>query len=142
MRSRSLGSLQRTEYFKELFVPLNSIIQIVIFPETPSKIEAVNIKKIQELTTVQDVSEKGWFFVSTSYDKIDARFLFGGEKNVSADELIMKVKPETSSNEQFSVEDIRVGDQNDEGQYAILAIIIVAAIGAALFYLKGYKRSH
>ena len=92
--------------------------------------------------TITDLREKGWFFVSTSYDKIDARFLFGGEKNVSADELIMKVKPETSSNEQFSVEDIRVGDQNDEGQYAILAIIIVAAIGAALFYLKGYKRSH
>ena len=142
-----IDELQRTEYFKDLFVPLNSIIQVVIFPETPSKIEAVNIKKIQELTTVQDVSEKGWFFVSTSYDKIDARFLFGGEKNVSADELIMKVKPEISSNEQFSVEDIRIGDQNDEGQndegqYAILAIIIIAAIGAAIFYLKGYKPSH
>ncbi|GIT55376.1 MAG: hypothetical protein Ct9H300mP17_05350 [Candidatus Nitrosopelagicus sp.] len=31
----------------------------------------------------------------------------------------------------------RIGD--DQSQYAVLAIIIVIGIGAAIFYLKGYK---
>ena len=33
-------------------------------------------------------------------------------------------------------------DENLSEQYAILAVIIVVAVGAALFYLKGYKRNH
>ena len=69
------------------------------------------------------------------------------EKNVSADELVMTVKPEISMNDNFSVENIQVnqqndGEQNGGEQYAVLIVIIVAAIGAVLFYLKGYKRKN
>ena len=40
-----------------------------------------------------------------------------------------------------SIEEFGKGDQSegDESQYAVLAIIIVIGIGAAIFYLKGYK---
>ena len=31
---------------------------------------------------------------------------------------------------------------SDDTQYAVLGIIIVASIGAAIFYLKGYKPKH
>ena len=42
----------------------------------------------------------------------------------------------------FLIDNINVRVQNTEGeQYIILAAIIIAAIGAAIFYLKGYKRS-
>ena len=42
----------------------------------------------------------------------------------------------------FSTENINIRIQNTEGeQYAILAVIIIVAIGAAIFYLKGYKRN-
>ena len=33
-------------------------------------------------------------------------------------------------------------DNENDSQYVILAVIVIAAIGAALFYLKGYKRNH
>jgi hypothetical protein len=45
-------------------------------------------------------------------------------------------------NDSFSTENINIRIQNTEGeQYAILAVIIIVAIGAAIFYLKGYKRN-
>ena len=147
LENMGLEKIERTKYFQDLFVPLNSVFQVIIVPTEPSKISSVETNVIQELKSVEDVSEKGWYFASTSYDKIDARFLFGMEKNVSADELIMTVKPEISMNDNFSVENIQVnqqndGEQNGGEQYAVLIVIIVAAIGAVLFYLKGYKRKN
>ena len=39
-----------------------------------------------------------------------------------------------------SIEDFGKEDSGeDQSQYAVLAIIIVIGIGAAIFYLKGYK---
>ena len=142
LENMGLEKIERTEYFQDLFVPLNSVLQVIIVPTEPSKISSVETNVIQKLESVEDVSEKGWYFASTSYDKIDARFLFGMEKNVSADELVMTVKPEISLNDNFSVENIQVNQQNGGEQYAVLIVIIVAAIGAALFYLKGYKRKN
>ena len=142
LENMGLEKIERTEYFQDLFVPLNSVLQVIIVPTEPSKISSVETNVIQKLESVEDVSEKGWYFASTSYDKIDARFLFGMEKNVSADELIMTVKPEISLNDNFSVENIQVNQQNGGEQYAVLIVIIVAAIGAVLFYLKGYKRKN
>ena len=152
LEDMGLEKIERTKYFQDLFVPLNSVFQVIIVPIEPSKISSVETNVIQELKSVEDVSEKGWYFASTSYDKIDARFLFGMEKNVSADELVMTVKPEISMNDNFSVENIQVNqqdgveqdgvEQNGGEQYAVLIVIIVAAIGAVLFYLKGYKRKN
>ena len=147
LEDMGLEKIERTKYFQDLFVPLNSVFQVIIVPTEPSKISSVETNVIQELKSVEDVSEQGWYFASTSYDKIDARFLFGMEKNVSADELVMTVKPEISLNDNFSVENIQVnqqdgGEQNGGEQYAVLIVIIVAAIGAVLFYLKGYKRKN
>ena len=142
LEDMGLEKIERTKYFQDLFVPLNSVFQVIIIPIEPSKISSVETNVIQELNSVEDVSEKGWYFASTSYNKIDARFLFGTEKNVSADELVLTVKPETSLNDNFSVENIQVNQQNGGEQYAVLIVIIVAAIGAVLFYLKGYKRKN
>ena len=147
LEDMGLEKIERTKYFQDLFVPLNSVFQVIIVPTEPSKISSVETNVIQELKSVEDVSEQGWYFASTSYDKIDARFLFGMEKNALADELVMTVKPEISLNDNFSVENIQVnqqdgGEQNGGEQYAVLIVIIVAAIGAVLFYLKGYKRKN
>ena len=53
----------------------------------------------------------------------------------------------------YSVEDIQEKEETvptqkieteieDQSQYAVLGIIIAAGIGAAIFYLKGYKPKH
>ena len=139
-----ISELERSELFEDYFVPLNSVVRVIISPENPTQVNAVKSNVITKLTDVEDVSQAGWFFSSTSYDLIDARFLFGEEPSVSTDKLVMELGPRDNQNENgfFSVQDIRVDGQNPNEQYVILAVIIVAAIGAALFYLKGYKRNH
>jgi hypothetical protein len=117
---------------------------VIISPENPTQVDTIKSNVITKLTNVEDLSQTGWFFSSTSYDMIDARFLFGEATSVSTDKLVMELGPRDTQNENdfFSVQDIRVGDQNPNEQYIILAVIVAAAIGAALFYLKGYKRNH
>ena len=134
--------LERTKYFQDLFVPLNSIFQVIIVPENPLKVNSVNTGIIEKLDNVEDVSKKGWFFTSISRDKIDARFLFGTSNSVSSNELTINMGSwDIQNDESFDIENIQTG-QNDDVQYAILAVIGVAAIGAAIFYLKGYRRNN
>ena len=139
-----ISELERSELFEDYFVPLNSVVRVIISPENPTQVDTIKSNVITKLTNVEDLSQTGWFFSSTSYDMIDARFLFGEATFVSADKLVMELGPRDAQNENdfFSVQDIRVGAQNPNEQYIILAVIIVVAIGAALFYLKGYKRNH
>ena len=48
--------------------------------------------------------------------------------------------PQNEKEEYQSIEDFGKKESNeDESQYAVLAIIIAIGIGAAIFYLKGYK---
>ena len=139
-----IDNLERSKYFADHFVPLNSVVQVVVIPEQPSKVSTVNTNIIPKLDSAEDLLEKGWFFASTSNDAIDARFLFGQSDSVTADELVMEIDAWDiqSGDDSFLIDNINVRIQNTEGeQYIILAVIIIAAIGAAIFYLKGYKRS-
>jgi hypothetical protein len=139
-----IDNLERSKYFADHFVPLNSVVQVVVIPEQPSKVSTVNTNIITKLDSAEDLVEKGWFFASTSNDAIDARFLFGQSDSVTADELVMEIDAWDiqSGDDSFLIDNINVRIQNTEGeQYIILAVIIIAAIGAAIFYLKGYKRS-
>ena len=139
-----IDNLERSKYFADHFVPLNSVVQVVVIPEQPSKVSTVNSNIITKLDSAEDLLEKGWFFVSTSNDAIDARFLFGQSDSVTADELVMEIDAWDiqSGDDSFLIDNINVRIQNTEGeQYIILAAIVIAAIGAAIFYLKGYKRS-
>ena len=139
-----IDNLERSKYFADHFVPLNSVVQVVVIPEQPSKVSTVNTNIITKLDSAEDLVEKGWFFTSTSNNAIDARFLFGQSDTVTADELVMEIDAWDiqSGDDSFLIDNINVRVQNTEGeQYIILAAIIIAAIGAAIFYLKGYKRS-
>jgi hypothetical protein len=90
---------------------------------------------------VRDVSQNGWFFVSDSHDKIDARYIFGTTTTVTGDELVMELGSRDMDDENITENNMPLDNENDS-QYVILAVIVIAAIGAALFYLKGYKRNH
>jgi hypothetical protein len=139
-----VNTLERSKHFENIFVPLNSVVQVVVFPESPSQINSVRTNVLTELASVEDVSKAGWFFTSTSPDSIDARFLFGTTNTISADELVMELGSWDIQNtsDSFAVEKINVDTVDAEGQYAVLVAIIVAAIAAAIFYLKGYKKKH
>ena len=153
-----IDSISRSNIFDEKNAPLNSVIQVIVIPTEQSQIDAISTHAITDLTSLENISKKGWFFSSPAGNKIDARFLFGIDKLVTADELKIEIGSWDGQSQMsfYSVEDIQQeseyksiedfskdnSDEEDQSQYLILGIIIVAAIGATMFYLKGYKPKH
>ena len=153
--SFEIDEISRTDYFDNRNVPLNSIIQLIIIPSEMTKVNAISTHAITDVTTLENIMKKGWFLSSPAGEMIDLKFLFGQSKTISAEELLVETAPWDMQSEMtlYSVEDIEseveevpiIKNQEedvDETQYAILGIIIAAGIGAAIFYLKGYKPKH
>jgi len=151
-----VDEISRSNVFDGRNVPLNSVIQLVVIPNESSKIDTISTHAITDLTTLENISKKGWFFSSPAGSSIDAKFLFGQDKVIQKDELRVEIGPwdgeselsfysvENIPQEDFkeygSIEDFGKDDSiEDESQYVVLVIIIVIGIGAAIFYLKGYK---
>lgn len=154
LENLGVENISRSDIFDGRNVPLNSVIQLLIIPKEQSKIDAIATHAITDLTKLENISNKGWFFESPAGYKIDARFLFGQDKVIPHNELRMEIGPWNGESEVsfYSVENIEneghgsmsdVMKENSEveeqSQYIILGIIIAAGIGAAIFYLKGYK---
>ena len=154
LENLGVENISRSNIFDGRNVPLNSVIQLLIIPKEQSKIDAIATHAITDLTKLENISNKGWFFESPAGYKIDARFLFGQDKVILHNELRMEIGPWNGESEVsfYSVENIEneghgsmsdVMKENSEveeqSQYIILGIIIAAGIGAAIFYLKGYK---
>ena len=155
LESFEVDEISRTDYFDNRNVPLNSIIQLIIIPSEITKVNAISTHAITDVTTFENIMKKGWFLSSPAGEMIDLKFLFGQSKTISAEELLVETAPWDMQSEMtlYSVEDIEseveevpiIKNQEedvDETQYAILGIIIAAGIGAAIFYLKGYKPKH
>ena len=150
-----VGEISRTDYFDNRNIPLNSIIQLIIIPSEITKINAISTHAITDVTTFENIMEKGWFLSSPAGEMINLKFLFGQSKTVLAEELLVETAPWDMQSEMtlYSVEEIESEveevpiienevEEGDETQYAVLGIIIVAGIGAVIFYLKGYKPKH
>jgi len=155
LESFEVDEISRTDYFDNRNVPLNSIIQLIIIPSEMTKVNAISTHAITDVTTLENIMKKGWFLSSPAGEMIDLKFLFGQSKTISAEELLVETAPWDMQSEMtlYSVEDIESEveevpiiknqeEDGDETQYAILGIIIAAGIGAAIFYLKGYKPKH
>ena len=156
-----VNEISRSKIFDNRNVPLNSIIQLIIIPNEPTQISGITTHAITDLTSLDNVMKKGWFLSSPAGNMIDIRFLFGTDNKITGDELIVETEPwdmqseitiysvedipkEDTSKEDTSKEDTieknnEVSNGEDETQYAVLGIIIAIGIGAAIFYLKGYK---
>jgi hypothetical protein len=154
LENLGVDNISRSDIFDGRNVPLNSVIQLLIIPKEQSKIDAISTHAITDLTKLENISNKGWFFASPAGYKIDARFLFGQDKVIPHNELRIEIGPWNGESEVsfYSVENIEneehssmsdVMKENSEveeqSQYIILGIIIAAGIGATIFYLKGYK---
>ncbi len=128
--------LKRSEYFSSGFYPLNSIFQIVIL-DTES-ITLSNIRGDIVPTQIIDgekiptqIDKKGWIFDPDQGERIQGKFIFGEEESIHANDLIFSIGEDNS--------DVPTETTFDES-IVILIIIIVGGIGAALFFLKGYKK--
>lgn len=128
--------LKRSNYFSSGFYPLNSILQVAVLSPEPTKIS--NVKgSIVETQLVEgekipkEVTKNGWVFDPEEGKIIQGKYIFGEKTSISKNEVIFSLGNGTKPGEKpFQVDDSII----------IVIIITAIAIGAAIFYLKGYKK--
>ena len=114
-------NINRSKIFADEFLPLNSVIQVLIFSEQDLQVKSVNSNVIETLQNLGDVQESGWFFPSKSGKKIDGRYLFGSESSVSTNDLAFLIGA-------YSVDDIKIKEVKEGGG----CLIATAAFGSEL----------
>ena len=62
-------NINRSKIFADKFLPLNSVIQVLIFSEQDLQVKSVNSNVIEKLQDLGDIQESGWFFTSKSGKK-------------------------------------------------------------------------
>jgi len=86
-------NISRSKIFLDEFLPLNSVIQVLILSEEDLQVKSVNSNVIENLQHLGDIQENGWFFMSKAGQEIDARYLFGQESSVSKNDLVFSIGP-------------------------------------------------
>ena len=90
-----IENIDRSKIFEDEFLPLNSIVQVLIFSDHDMQVKNVNSSIIEKLEHLGDVQENGWFFTSKSGKKIDARYIFAAESSASKNDLIFSIGDNT-----------------------------------------------
>jgi hypothetical protein len=93
-----IENINRSEMFADEFLPLNSVIQVLIFSDEDLQVKSVNSSVIKKLEHLGDVQENGWFFASKSGKKIDGRYIFAAESSASKNDLIFSIGGNTGDN--------------------------------------------
>ena len=78
-----IENISRSKIFLDEFLPLNSVIQVLILSEEDLQVKSVNSNVIENLQHLGDIQESGWFFMSKAGQKIDARYIFGQESQLA-----------------------------------------------------------
>jgi len=139
--------LERSNYFSQGFYPLNSLFQLVVLTQEPLRVEEVNSKIIPTVLNngekfPEDITQKGWSFISESGDKIEAMYLFGKDFAATKDEFVL-ILTSADSTEPIKENIAKSGSQEiDLSQIYIIVGIVAAAAVAIAFYLKGFRAKH
>ena len=75
------------------------------------------------MRTLGDIQENGWFFISKSGQKIDARYIFGQESSVSKNDLAFSIG--SYSENDIEIKEVEGGDGGG-------CLIATAAFGSEL----------
>jgi hypothetical protein len=129
--------LKRSNYFSKDFYPLNSLLKIVVLSPESLKISSINTKIVPDVIRngerFPEFTNDGWFFDQSSGEKIEATYLFGKKFSVTNNELVVKLSPADGS------EEVKINTETDSFQIVILVGIVMAAAGAAIYYMKGFR---
>ena len=128
--------LKRSEYFSSGFYPLNSIFQIVILSAEPTTISNVKgdilpTRMVDGEKIPTELDKKGWIFDSEKGERIQGKYLFGKETSIYGADLVFSLGEDESTQP--------IQTTFDES-FLILVLIIIGGVGAAIFFLKGYKK--
>jgi len=91
-------NINRSEIFADKFLPLNSIIHVLVYSDENLQVKSVNSGIIEKLEHLGDLQDNGWFFTSKSGNKIDGRYIFATEPSVSKNDLIFSIGDNTADN--------------------------------------------
>ena len=114
-------NIERSGLFENKFLPLNSVVHVMIFADEDLQIKSINSNLIKKVVQVADVQENGWVFTSKSGKKIDGRYIFGSTNSVSGNELSFSFGPNSG-------EDIVINKPKNSGG----CLIATAAFGSEL----------
>ena len=131
-----IKELSRSDYFSTGNYPLNSILQVVILSNEENQISGVkgNIIPTQTIDEVEiptDITKNGWVFDPREGEQIQGKYIFGDSESINENEL------------KFSLVGNNLDSKNmesEEESTIVVIIIAIISIGAAIFYLKGYKK--
>jgi len=135
-----IKELSRSDYFSGGNYPLNSIFQIVILLNEEKQISEVkgDIVPTQNIDGIEiptDISKKGWIFDPKKGEQIQGKYIFGDSLSVNENDLKFSL---TQNN--FQTKEIDLDQTESDESIMVVIIIAVISIGAAVFYLKGYKK--
>ena len=130
-----INEITRSDYFSSGNYPLNSLFQIVILSDEENKVSDVkgNIIPTQNIDGIEMPTEfttEGWIFDPSVGEQIQGKFIFGERDSINEMEL------------QFSLggDNIKYVEPETDESIIVVGIIAIVSIGAAIFYLKGYKK--
>ena len=90
--------INRSEIFADKFLPLNSIIHVLMYSEQNLQVKSVNSGIIEKFEHLGNLQDNGWFFTSKSGKKIDGRYIFAAESSASKNDLIFSIGDNTGDN--------------------------------------------
>ena len=130
-----INELNRSDYFSTGNYPLNSIFQIIILSNESTNVSDVkgNIIPTQNIDGIEipiEITKEGWVFDPQEGQKIQGKYIFGENTSINANEL------------KFSLggNDIQFKETESKESIIVGIIIAIVSLGAAVFYLKGYKK--
>ena len=136
-----IDNLERSDYFTSDFYPLNSLLKVVVLSSEPLMVNEVNTKIVPDVfrdgERLPEFTTDGWFFDHSSGQKIEATYLFGKTFSVGKNNLVFTIGTDEGTGENGIIQPEQT--EIDSFQIVILVGIIMAAAGAVIFYLKGFK---
>jgi len=91
-------NINRSEIFMDKFLPLNSIIHVLLYSDEDLQVKSVNSAVVEKMEHIGDVQDNGWFFASKSGNKIDGRYIFATEPTASKNDLIFSIGDNAGDN--------------------------------------------
>ena len=131
----NIENLNRSNYFSSGNYPLNSIFQIVIISNDETNVsdikgDIIPTQKIDGMEMPIEITKKGWIFDPQRGETIQGKFIFGESISINENEMKFSLGGSNLQSKEIELDESIV----------VLIIITIVSIGAAIFYLKGYKK--
>jgi len=131
----NINKITRSNYFSNGNYPLNSLFQIIILSNEENNVSDVkgNIIPTQNIDGIEMPTEfttEGWIFDPQKGEQIQGKFIFGERDSINEEELQFS----------FGGDNIKYEEPEIDESIIVVGIIAIVSIGAAIFYLKGYKK--